>query len=217
MITIKQPLLYSLTLLCLAACVPESRKDIEPPEENKEEQQQQQPWRDSGNTLRRTQDTDPTKTQDTDLTRTQDTNPTRTQDTGTSIDEDKEIAVHAAFLRSEEGAMQVVMALLAAAEEDTLAADVKLKVLKARLINFYVTPDKVEKLSEDGTAFNTSLELTAKVSVGEKFYCVKGKLTKAENAILTADLSDGVSAEPVKDNLKSLTTTTTIETDGCGL
>lgn len=211
MITIRQLLLYSLTLLCLAACVPESRKGVEQPEENKEEQQQQQPWQDSGNTLRRTQDTNPTKTQDTDLT--------RTQDTGTSIDEDKdkEIAVHAAFLRSEEGAMQVVMALLAAAEEDTLAADVKLKVLKARLTNFYVTPDKVEKLSEDGTAFNTSLELTAKVSVGEKFYCVKGKLTKAENAILTADLSDGVSAEPVKDNLKSLTTTTTIETDGCGL
>ena len=193
----RQLLLCLMALLGFASCVADNRKGGKQPDEN---QQGQQPWPSST----------PTPTP-TPTPNDQDT------DQGDDEVEDKEIAVHAAFLRSEQGAIKVVMALLAASEQETLHEDTELKVLKARLTNFHVTPKEVEKLSQDGTEFSTALDVAAKISVGEKFYCVEGKLEKTDATVLAENVADEVTAASLSSDFKGLETTKTIETDGCEL
>ena len=191
----RQLLLCSMALLCFASCVADNRKGGKQPDEN---QQGQQPWPSSTPT--------PTPTpndQDTDQ--------------GDDEVEDKEIAVHAAFLRSEQGAIKVVMALLAASEQETLHEDTELRVLKARLTNFHVTPKEVEKLSEDGTEFSTALDVAAKISVGEKFYCVEGKLEETDATVLAENVADEVTAASLSSDFKGLEIKETTEAEECWL
>ncbi len=193
----RQLLLCSMALLCFASCVADSRKGGKQPDEN---QQGQQPWPSSTPTPIPTptpNDQDDDENQDDDEV------------------EDKVIAVHAAFLRSEQGAIKVVMALLAASEQETLHEDTELRVLKARLTNFHVTPKEVEKLSEDGTEFSTALDVAAKVSVGEKFYCVEGKLEKTDIAVFAESLPDEVTAASLSSDFKGLEIKETTEAEEC--
>ena len=205
MCSIRQILLGSMALLCLATCVEDNRKGGKQPDKSQHEATPPSPPSPPPSP--------PLPPNPSPITDDDDSN----EDQNDSEVEAKEIAVHATFLRSEQGAIKVVMALLAASEQETLPTATELKVLRARLTNFHVIPDKVDKLSEDGTEFSTALNIEAKLSVGDIFYCVKGKLEKTKNTILTQSLSDGNTAAALRSELKSLEITKTIETDGCEL
>jgi len=206
--SIRQILLGSMALLCLATCVEDNRKGGKQPHENQRPSPPSPPP---------SPPLTPYPSPITDDDDDDDDDDEINEDQDDEEVEVKEIAVHATFLRSEQGQYKVVMALLAASEQKTLPTATELKVLRARLTNFHVIPDKVATLSEDGTEFSTALDIEAKLSVGDTFYCVKGKLEKTKDTILTESLGDGNTAASLRSKLKSLETTQTIATDGCKL
>lgn len=202
MSSIRQILLGLMALLCLASCAENSRKSGRQPEKV--------------NSITPSPPPSPPPSPLISLPPSPTTDDNEDQDDGETKAKAKEIAVHATFLRSKQGAIKVVMALLAAPEQEPLPPATELKVRGARLTEFHVTPDMAE-LNENGTGFSTSLKIEANLSADGEWYCVEGELEKTKDSILTQSLGDGDTAASLRSELKSLPTTKSTSNDRCGL